>query len=73
MVNEWLTAAGLPEIPSRTDLDRLVKERTDADNLVHQFGIGFDGFHVTLDSRGRANDLIRVVRRARDAAFGKDE
>lgn len=73
MVNEWLTAAGLPEIPGRADLDKLVKERTDPGNLVHQFGIGFEGFHVPLDSRSRANELIRTVRRARDAAFGKDE
>lgn len=32
----------------------------------------FDGWHVTLDRAG-INRLIRVLRRARDAAFGRDE
>lgn len=31
----------------------------------------FKGWHVTLDREG-CNRLIRVVRRARDAAFGSD-
>lgn len=31
-----------------------------------------DGYHVEMDRRG-LNDLIRKLRRARDAAFGKDE
>lgn len=32
----------------------------------------FSGFYVDLDRRG-INELIRVLRRARDAAYGKDE
>lgn len=30
------------------------------------------GLYVTLD-RNRTNDLIRILRRARDQAFGRDE
>lgn len=33
---------------------------------------GFDGLWVTLDRHG-LNDLIRKLRRARDAAYGRDE
>lgn len=32
----------------------------------------FDGWHVDLDRR-QVNELIRVLRRARDQAFGRDE
>lgn len=32
----------------------------------------FGGWHVDLD-RHRVNELIRVLRRARDQAFGRDE
>jgi len=32
----------------------------------------FDGWHVDLD-RPQINELIRVLRRARDQAFGRDE
>lgn len=32
----------------------------------------FDGWHVELE-RHEVNDLIRLLRRARDAAFGRDE
>lgn len=32
----------------------------------------FDGWHVDLN-RQQINDLIRVLRRARDQAFGRDE
>ncbi len=32
----------------------------------------FDGWHVDL-TRPQVNDLIRVLRRARDQAFGRDE
>lgn len=33
---------------------------------------GFDSLWVTMDRHG-INDLIRHLRRARDAAFGRDE
>lgn len=45
------------------------------DFLLGQFGAGMtvaDGFYVQLDRRG-INDLIRHLRRSRDAAFGRDE
>lgn len=32
----------------------------------------FNGWHVDLD-RSQVNELIRVLRRARDQAFGRDE
>lgn len=32
----------------------------------------FDSLHVTLTERGQVNDLIRLLRRARDQAFGTD-
>ena len=32
----------------------------------------FNGWHVDLD-RSQVNDLIRVLRKARDQAFGRDE
>ena len=44
-------------------------------DLVSQPGTSFtrfDGWHVDLD-RDQVNTLIRVLRRARDQAFGRDE
>jgi hypothetical protein len=48
---------------------------THAYTLVKQLegdGVAFDGFYATLNRQG-CNDLIRKLRRARDAAFGRDE
>lgn len=36
------------------------------------FATAWDGFYVDLDRAG-INKLIRTLRRARDAAFGRDE
>lgn len=33
----------------------------------------FDGFYASLDQRWQINALIKLLRNARDGAFGKDE
>lgn len=65
-VSEWLEACGEPPI----DFDKIrslpsetVPGRRDVPH--------FDGWHATLD-RDQVNKLIRVLRRARDAAYGAD-
>jgi hypothetical protein len=73
MVNEWLKAAGLDAIPGREELTTLIATNSDPDSLANQFGVGFDGFHPTLDQRGDVNKLIHLLKRARDGAFGRDE
>lgn len=70
-VNEWLTAAGLDKIPGREELSKLIEQKAGPDEI--QFGVAFDGFHVSLDDRRDINRLIAVARRARDSAFGRDE
>jgi hypothetical protein len=47
----------------------------DAYGLVDQLrkdGEDFNGFHADLDRRRAVNDLIRLLQRARDGAFGRD-
>lgn len=73
MVNEWLKAAGLDAIPGREELDRLIKEKSGPESIAGQFGIGFDGFHITLGDRRSVNRLIELGKRSRDGAFGKDQ
>lgn len=67
-VSDWLEAAGRPRI----DWDELVKavreSQTDTGGAI-----AFDGMHASLDHRSSINDLIRVLRKSRDQAFGKDE
>lgn len=72
MVNEWLKAAGLDPIPSREELNTLIKKHTPG-SIPDQFGVTFNGFHATLDDRRAANKLVAVGKRSRDSAFGKDE
>lgn len=67
MVNEWLTACGEPAI----DFQKIrslptftVPGRRDTPH--------FDGVHATLD-RDMINKLIKVLRRARDTVYGRDE
>lgn len=72
-VNGWLRAAGLPEVPGRDELLKLVVERSGADSLAAQAGLGFEGFWTSLDERHDLNRLIQSLKRARDGAFGKDE
>lgn len=71
IVNEWLVAAGEQPL----DLDAITKKlmdkaRAKGEIVVNPF---FDGYHATLESWTEANDLIRVLRRARDMVFGKPE
>jgi hypothetical protein len=72
-VNEWLKAAGLNEVPGREELDKLITERAEPDSIAAQMGIGFEGFHVSLDYRSSVNELIAAARKSRDQAFGRDE
>lgn len=71
-VNEWLRAAGLAEVPGREEIARLVVQR-DPESIVAQFGVGFEGFHTSLEERHDVNRLIGTLKRARDGAFGRDE
>jgi hypothetical protein len=61
IVNEWLRAAEMPEI----DITEL-RKRLD-------FEPHFDGYWAVLDNWGQCNRLIRVLKRARDRAFGSPE
>jgi hypothetical protein len=82
---EWRRAVDLSmqfvqanQEPNASTLDAVFsaeEQRFLFDFLLEQFGAGLtvaDGFFVQLDRRG-INDLIRHLRRARDAAFGRDE
>lgn len=71
IVNEWLKCAGLDQIPGREELNKLIFKDAPADAIPK--GIGFDGFHVFFHERRDVNDLIKVLKRARDGAMGKDE
>src|SRR5262245_41923080 len=65
ILNEWLTEAGQPTIDAGTVREKLAAgEHPDPD---------FDGWYATLERREDVNRLIRVLRRARDQAFGRDE
>ena len=63
IVNSWLLGLEKPVI-------ELTDEEFD-DIPALEFG-GFSGFVSTLDRDG-VNNLIKNLRKARDAAFGKDE
>lgn len=71
IVNEWLKAAGLEQIPGREELNKLIFKDAPADAIPK--GIGFDGFHVFFHDRRDVNDLIRALKRGRDDSMGKDE
>lgn len=59
-VNGWLQAAGMPLV--------------DEAKLRAAVPIAaWSGLHAHLEERQHVNDLIRTLRRARDAAFGRDE
>lgn len=73
IVNEWCNAAGVPGVPAREELDRLIREKADPSSIAAQFGVGFDGFHTTLEDRHDINRMIQALKRARDGAFGRDE
>jgi hypothetical protein len=71
IVNDWLKAAGLDEIPGREELDKLIDVKRGEGEYPHK--IGFEGFHVLIADRSEVNRLIRAVKRARDDSMGKDE
>lgn len=60
IVNEWLKMAEMPEI----NLAELVRRAPNA---------SFDGWHCELADWAEANRLIKVLKRARDQAFGSPE
>lgn len=61
IVNEWLKAAGEPTI----DLAKLRE--------ALPYEPEFDGWHASLDEWSEVNRLIKVLKRARDQAFGTPE
>lgn len=61
IVNEWLKDAGEPTID-------LVKLRA-----AVKYAPMFDGWHASLNDWSEINSLIRVLKRARDQAFGSPE
>lgn len=67
MVNEWLTAAGMPTIDYAELQSKLVGSQ------FEQSAASFTGWYATLHDRAKVNRLIAVLRRARDHSFGKDE
>lgn len=61
VVNEWLEEAGIPTI----DIAKL--------RAATPHGIHFDGWHASLTDWADVNRLIKVLKRARDQAFGSPE
>ncbi len=66
IVNQWLEAAGVAPID-------LAQVREKLATLPDHPQPNFDGWYVSLEQRQDVNRLIRVLRRARDQAFGRDE
>jgi hypothetical protein len=58
VINDWLRDAGMQEINLKT-LRELLPYRPE-----------FDGWHASLSDWSGVNRLIKVLRRARDQAFG---
>lgn len=61
IVNDWLDAAGMQPI----DVEELKRR------LPHE--TFFDGWHATLGDWSSVNQLIKVLKRARDKQFGVPE
>ncbi len=72
----WGRDTNVQVATAANDADKRLREWTEvADGAETQPGTSFrlfDGWHVDL-TRQQVNDLIRVLRRARDQAFGRDE
>lgn len=66
IVNEWLLAAG------ETPID-IAKLRATMADRKPAYRPEFDGWHATLDDWSGVNRLIKVLKRARDQAFGAPE
>ena len=71
IVNEWLVEAGEPPI----ELEKLVEKMRHSREKRGELSLDpyFDGFHATIDNWQDLNELIRVLRRARDTVHGKPE
>lgn len=67
IVNDWLAACGEPVIDFNK-IRLLPGETTPGRRDTPHF----DGVHVTLD-RDQINKLIKILRRARDTVYGRDE
>lgn len=65
VVNEWLKAAGLDEINFKLLRAELAKAGKPAPR--------FNGWHATITDWQGVNRLIKVLKRARDQAFGSPE
>lgn len=65
IVNEWLKAAGMDEVNSVMLRAELAKAGLSAPS--------FNGWHATIDDWPGVNRLIKVLKRARDQAFGGPE
>jgi hypothetical protein len=61
IVNQWLIEAGQPVIDMKALREKLA------------YTPEFDGWHAILDDWAEANRLIKVLKRARDQAFGSPE
>lgn len=61
VVNEWLKAADMTLIDAKALREKL------------PFTPEFDGWHATLGDWSEANRMIKVLKRARDQAFGSPE
>ena len=64
IVNDWLDAADMEKVDINELVARLDRKGTPA---------RFDGWHATLDDWPGVNRLIKVLKRARDQAFGSPE
>lgn len=60
-VNEWLRTANMPTV----DVEELRKQ-------LGSPGPWWSGLHAHMQHRREVNDLIYLLRKARDGAFGKD-
>lgn len=61
IVNEWLKAAEMPVIDVKALREKL------------GYAPMFDGWHASLGAWSEVNRLIKVLKRARDQAFGSPE
>lgn len=81
----WNKDGVVQVVTTASDADERLRNWTEIESGVVQFDNAptsqtkpgtsfalFDGWHVNLD-RQQVNELIRVLRRARDQAFGRDE
>lgn len=69
----WGRDAGYVQVSTTTEHPERIALWREAIETTTRDGVSLTlGLHAELD-RPRINELIRVLRRARDAAFGRDE